>query len=95
VAEPIVLKGASRSYTLNIASTNAICRLEETTGLSYRDVLAALARKRPKVLLLREFLRVALVDPVNVTADEAGEILDDIGGAAVIQAAAKGAKRRG
>jgi hypothetical protein len=95
VVSPIVLRGVDRSYTLNFASTNAICRLEESTGLSYREVLTALGRKRPKVSLLRAFVQAALIDPADVTADEAGAILDDIGGAAMIRAATLGLRRKG
>lgn len=94
MADGVTLRGADRSYVLNFASTNAICHLEEATGLSYREVLDALARKRPKVTLLRAFVQAALVDPPNVSAEDAGVILDDIGGVAVIQAAVKGTRRR-
>lgn len=99
--EPIELKGAQRTYRLNFGSTNAICRLEEATGLDFGSVLANLGSKRPKASLLRAFVHAALVDPPTATPEECGEILDDIGGAAVVRAAVsavktpKGRRRRG
>jgi hypothetical protein len=93
VPNPVTLRGVDRTYTLNFASTNAICRLEESTGLSYAQVLGHLARKRPKLALLRAFIQAALVDPANVSDDEAGMILDDIGGALVLREAARGLRK--
>lgn len=88
----VTLRGAEHSYEVDLSGTNVMCRIEAATGLAYEDALSALTAKRPRVSLLREFLRCALVTQTEVSLEEVGAILDDIGGAAVVQAAVRAAR---
>lgn len=91
---PIELHGATRIYRADFAATNAKCDVEEATGLRYSEVLRELRRRRPKVSILRAFVRAALLDPPDATPEEVGAIIDDIGGQAAIQAAIEPATQR-
>jgi hypothetical protein len=82
----ILLRGVDRVYRAKFG-TNAWATLEERTGLTRDQALAALRKRRPDVGLLREFIRAGLTDPPAPTIEEAGDILDDIGGAAIVQGA--------
>lgn len=81
------LKGDERTYQVDLSSTNAMCRIEEATGLTYADAIAAIVRN-PRVTTVRKFFQGALVAPPE-TIEEVGIILDDIGGVRVIVEAAK------
>ena len=87
------LQGAERTYQFDLSNTNRKCKLEEATGMPFEDVLAAIRRRRTPVTVLRQFIRCGLVDPPDVSLEEAGQIMDDIGGAPVIQQAVRGLKR--
>jgi hypothetical protein len=92
MAEAVTLQGADRSYVLDISCTNAMCRLEDATGVTFLTVLARLARPHPPRRLLEQFVLAALVDPPP--DQEVATILDDIGGGDVIRAAVRAAARQ-
>ena len=79
----VVLRGEDRTYTLNFG-VNAMCRIEKLEGRSYHAVLTDLRDPRPSMTLVRTVLRAALTNPATPTDDEAGDILDDLGGPQVV-----------
>jgi hypothetical protein len=89
VADPVTLQGARRSYGLDSTRTNAMCRLEDATGLTYLELLERLARPRPPIPLLEQFLQAALVESLPLA--ELRSVLKDIGGRRVIRAAVQAA----
>lgn len=71
-------------YTVNFSGTNTACRLEEATGKSFGECMADLRGPRPSLRLIRELARAAIIEPKDLTLDEAGDFVDDVGGWAVI-----------
>ena len=71
-------------------TTNAICRLEERAGKSLQDVLADTAEGGRRTVAFRLLLWAGLGD---LTLDDAGDIIDDIGLAEVDRIIAEGLKR--
>jgi hypothetical protein len=59
--------------------TNMFCRLEEATGKAYVELLQELRGPFPSVRTVRAFVQAAWVNR-NATADEAGLLIDDLGG---------------
>lgn len=57
-------------------STNALCRLEERAGKSLQDVLAETAEGGRRTVAFRLLMWAGLGD---VTLEDAGEIMDEIG----------------
>jgi hypothetical protein len=84
----IELRGAARTYHLDCASFNALCRLEELTGRRYEAVMRELRGTRATTATVRAFVAAALVDPPD-TLDEVDPILKDIGGVRVIRQAVR------
>lgn len=80
------LKGEAESYVFNFG-TNAACRVEEATGKTYGEVIAALNVTHPSVSLIRSFLKACLVNPANASDEQVGHMIDDIGGWEMVQAA--------
>jgi hypothetical protein len=70
-------------------TTNAICRLEERAGKSLQDVLADTAEGGRRTVAFRLLLWTGLGD---LTLDDAGDIMDDIGLAEVDRIIAEGLK---
>ena len=70
-------------------TTNAICRLEERAGKSLQDVLADTAEGGRRTVAFRLLLWAGLGD---LTLDDAGDIIDDIGLAEVDRIIAEGLK---
>jgi hypothetical protein len=83
----VTLQGASHAYVLDITRTNALCQLEEATGLPYLTILRRMTWKKPPARLVDLFVQAALVDPMPLA--EMRSVLQDIGGLAVIQAAVR------
>lgn len=78
--DDVTFTGASgQSYTLNFG-TNAACRIEAATNRSYDEVMAELRGTAPKVTTIREWVRASLVAPKDVSLDDVGNIIDDLGG---------------
>lgn len=74
------LTGATGTYRMNFG-TNAACRVEEALkGKSFLEAMAELRGKAPSITMMRLIFQVALVDPQNPSADDAGRIIDDLGG---------------
>jgi hypothetical protein len=86
----VTLKGSDRTYTIDCTRVNTLVALEETTGLTLASLVNALDSDDPDPDLAKQFLAAVLIDPDDVSADELAAILDDIGGPAVIAAAASG-----
>lgn len=84
----IRLLGADRAYRLDCANTNALAGLEEVTGLTLPALIRALARPEPDLELVKAFLGAVLIDPAEHTPEFVAAILEDIGGAPVVAAAA-------
>jgi hypothetical protein len=63
--------------------TNMFCRLEEATGKAYVELLQELRGPFPSVRTVRAFVQAAWVNR-NATADEAGLLIDDLGGWEVV-----------
>jgi hypothetical protein len=84
---PVVLQGASRSYMIDCTRTNALCQLEETTGLSFSTILRRMTWQKPPARLVDLFVQAALIDPMPLA--EIRFVLQDIGGLEVIQAAVR------
>lgn len=82
----VTLQGVERTYRIECAGTNAICAIEEATGQRVHDVLEEIQGPSPEMATLRAFLRAVLVEPADVSLDEAGVILDDIGWPSLIAA---------
>lgn len=61
--------------------TNAICRVEEETGQSYREVIDQMKSPQATAKLARLYIWAALIDRTDLTMERAGDILDDLGGA--------------
>lgn len=70
-------------------TTNAICRLEERAGKSLQDVLADTAEGGRRMVAFRLLMWAGLGD---LTLDDAGDIMDDIGLAEVDRIIAEGLK---
>ena len=70
-------------------TTNAICRLEERAGKSLQDVLADTAERGRQTVAFRLLMWAGLGD---LTLDDAGDIMDDIGLAEVDRIIAEGLK---
>lgn len=86
----VTLQGAERTYRIDCTRTNALVRVEEETGRSFLSAINALDSDDPDPELARQFLGAVLVDPDEASAEQVAVILDDIGGPAVIAAAAAG-----
>jgi hypothetical protein len=78
--------GKPREFRL---TTNAICRLEERAGKSLQDVLADTAEGGRQMLAFRLLMWAGLGD---LTLDDAGDIMDDIGLAEVDRIISEGLK---
>ena len=72
--------GNGAAYTLNFGC-NSLCRLEAETGKTYGAVMTQLREGDPPIALMRQVVRALLVEPKEPTLEQAGDILDDIGGA--------------
>ena len=70
-------------------TTNAICRLEERAGKSLQEVLADTAEGGRRTVAFRLLMWAGLGD---LTLDDAGDIMDDIGLAEVDRIIAEGLK---
>lgn len=70
-------------------TTNAICRLEERAGKSLQEVLADTAEGGRRMVAFRLLMWAGLGD---LTLDDAGDIMDDIGLAEVDRIIAEGLK---
>jgi hypothetical protein len=70
-------------------TTNAICRLEERAGKSLQDVLADTAEGGRRMVAFRLLMWAGLGD---LTLDDAGDIMDDIGLAEADRIIAEGLK---
>jgi hypothetical protein len=80
--ENVEFTGASGTvYSFNFG-TNAACRLEEAIDRSYDDAMLELKGQSPRVSLVRQWVKAALVtpDPVTITNEQVGDLIDDIGG---------------
>lgn len=84
----IELHGASRTYRLDYASVNSLCRLEELTGRPYESVLKELRGTRAKASTVQAFVAAALID-LPESPDAVAEIVEDLGGVAVIRKAVR------
>lgn len=82
----VALQGTERTYHIDCTSTNAICAIEEATGLRVHAALEEIQGPSPRMATVRAFLRAVLVEPADVSLDQAGVILDDIGWATLIGA---------
>lgn len=60
-------------------TTNALCRIQDRTGKSMKDILGELAD--PKMIL--PTYRLLIAEGAGVTLEDAGDIMDDIGMAKV------------
>lgn len=74
------------TYVLDFGS-NAICRMEEQTGEYYGAILEQLRSPTCKAKYVRAWVWACLTDRPDLTIEQAGDILDDIGGASVVLAA--------
>jgi hypothetical protein len=82
----VTLNGTEgRTYTLNFG-VNAMCRMEEIDPKQrhYEELIGELKSKKPTMSTIRLVIAAALVDPKHATLEQAGEILEDIGGALVV-----------
>lgn len=80
----IEIKSGETTYVLNYGS-NAACRLEsEMPDRSYGDVLDELRGPNPRVSTIREFVKAALVSPAGLSLDQVGDVIDEIGGWALV-----------
>ena len=75
--------GEGRVYTLNFG-VNAMCRLEDLTGRAYHEVLMEMKKGLPSMKTIRQFVQAALVAPPAESPEQAGTIIEDIGGAASV-----------
>ena len=57
-------------------STNALCRIEDETGMAINDVLESL-QTSPALSRMRAIFRAG-IDPA-LSSQEAGEVMDDLG----------------
>ncbi|HEX8030272.1 MAG TPA: hypothetical protein VF491_17480 [Vicinamibacterales bacterium] len=83
------LKGQSgATYTLNFG-VNAMCRIEEKDlqQRTYNLIVAEMQTGHPSMRTVRTVMAGALVSPANQTVEQAGEIVEDIGGIAIVIAA--------
>ncbi len=74
--------GKSGTVYVMDGGSNSQCAIETLTKRTYPDVVRELAGPFPSVTLARSFVRGLMTGPV--TEQEAGNILDDIGGWEVI-----------
>lgn len=75
-------------YHVEYATTNALARVEELTGLTFNEAIAVVAKDGDREVALG-FLAAGLGDDPLAGSREALEaVLDDIGGIRVLQAAA-------
>jgi hypothetical protein len=70
-------------YRFNFG-TNACCRVETITGISYVEVVSQLKVAAPHVALVRQFVKGTIVQPIGLTDDQIGDLIDDMGGWGVI-----------
>jgi hypothetical protein len=84
-----VLRGARQTYPIDFG-VNALCTLEETSGLSWAQAVHEIRHKRPKTAVVHSFLRAILVGGTDLDPPAVTRVLRDIGGVKVIQAAIKG-----
>lgn len=85
----VTVKGLEgRSYTVNFG-VNAMCRLEEQIGdgTPYHQMIAEIRTGVPRMTTIRRFFKAGMVDPKPESDEQAGEILEDIGGAVTVIAA--------
>ena len=83
----VKLNGISGTvYTLS-TGTNAMCRLEAISGRAYHETLRELQSGEPRMETARQLLQAVLIDPAAPSADVAGDVLDDIGGIALLMLA--------
>lgn len=86
MAAEVVLSGNSgQSYTLAFG-TNWLCRLEELSGRHPYELLEALKAPDWRVTTLRQVVSAALVSMKDATLDQVGDVIDDMGGAAIVRA---------
>ncbi len=84
----IELRGSARTYRLDYASVNALCRLEELTGRSYEAVIRELRGTRAKASTVEAFVAAALLD-LPESPDAIAAIVADLGGVTVIRKAVR------
>lgn len=90
----VQFKGASGTYTLNFGC-NAMCRLEAGTGKTYDAVMAELGADDPPMTLIRQVVQALVTEPKEPALEQAGDILDDIGGAEAVLLAFKQVRAQG
>lgn len=64
--------------------SNAICLLEEQTGEYYDAILQHLRGPNCPAKYARAWVWASLIDRAGLTIEQAGDILDDIGGPSVV-----------
>jgi hypothetical protein len=72
-----------RQVTLNFG-VNTMCRLEAIDGRTHREVLREMQGGAPRMTTIRALVQAAVVEPQGITAEEAGAIIEEIGGPSVI-----------
>jgi len=80
-AHLIVTGGTGKRYLLD-TGVNMVCRLEELRGpgVSYSELLDELRGPKPRVSLIRDYFKAALVAPELDSIEAIGSAVDDIGG---------------
>lgn len=81
-----VIGSSGRTYVLNFG-VNAMCRLEAITGRPYYEVMREVMGGEPRMETARHLMQAVLTDPATPSPEEAGNVLDDIGGIAALLAA--------
>jgi hypothetical protein len=84
-----VLRGGHQTYPISLG-VNALCAIEELTGLPWAQVVREIRHKRPKRDVVHGFLRAVLVNGTDLESAAVTRILRDIGGVRILQAAMKG-----
>lgn len=73
------------TYVFNYGS-NSACRLEDelNDGRSYTEVMDELTGPKPRVKTIRAFVKAALVSHKDMTLEQVGDVIDQLGGWALI-----------
>lgn len=87
MADQTVMTGMSGTVYRFVFGSNAICRMEEHTGEYYAAMLEQLRSPSCRAKYARAWVWACLQDQPGLTIEQAGDILDDIGGAGVVLAA--------
>jgi hypothetical protein len=75
-----------RMYILNFG-TNAACRFEEIVkdGKSWGDAIQVLSSQPfPSVTLIRQFVKASLAHPADLSMEDVGTFIDNVGGWAMV-----------